>query len=153
MVLEIFARNNKMKNIKTVNSDEELALIESLANDRNEIETNIENINNVRTTTVPTTTTTTTQAATTSKSKNCRGLIQKRAHTLDDFMEGKKKKNEFKSNPQSFLFFFIFPFVSIRTISFHIFSIPFFHILSYCYIHYFIDCMKRSFPSFILQFH
>ncbi len=24
-----------------------------------------------------------------SKAKNCRGLIQKRAHTLDDFMTGK----------------------------------------------------------------
>ncbi|XP_055319905.1 potassium voltage-gated channel subfamily H member 6 isoform X4 [Sitodiplosis mosellana] len=37
----------------------------------------------------PTTTTTTTRGATASKAKNCRGLIQKRAHTLDDFMEGK----------------------------------------------------------------
>lgn len=74
-----------------VDSDEEQALIESLANDRNEIDLNYENINNVRTTTVPTTTTTTTQAATTSKTKNCRGLIQKRAHTLDDFMEGNTK--------------------------------------------------------------
>lgn len=44
---------------------------------------------NARTTTIPTTTTTITLAAT-SKTKNCRGLIQKRAHTLDDFMEGNK---------------------------------------------------------------
>lgn len=36
----------------------------------------------------PTTTSTTTQAVTTSNAKNCRSLIQKRAHTLDDFMEG-----------------------------------------------------------------
>lgn len=44
---------------------------------------------NARTTTIPSTTTTITLAAT-SKTKNCRGLIQKRAHTLDDFMEGNK---------------------------------------------------------------
>lgn len=45
---------------------------------------------NARTASIPTATTTTTREAATSKSKNCRGLIQKRAHTLDDFMEGKQ---------------------------------------------------------------
>lgn len=44
----------------------------------------------LRITAAPTTATTTTQAATTSKAKNCRGLIQKRAHTIDDFMEGNR---------------------------------------------------------------
>lgn len=70
--------------------DEENALIESLANSQHDINTNSQ-LNNLRTATVPTTTTTTTQAATTSKAKNCRGLIQKRAHTLDDFMEGNRE--------------------------------------------------------------
>lgn len=70
----------KKKNSKT-KIDEEQALIQSQAIN-NEHLTNA----NARTTTVPTTTTTTTLAA--SKTKNCRGLIQKRAHTLDDFMEG-----------------------------------------------------------------
>lgn len=70
--------------------DDEQALIESQANSRLEIDISksINHLNNIRTTTAPTTTTTTTQAATASKAKNCRGLIQKRAHTLDDFMEG-----------------------------------------------------------------
>lgn len=70
--------------------DEEQALIESHANSRHEIamSKSISHLNNLRTTTATTTTTTTTQAATSTKAKNCRGLIQKRAHTLDDFMEG-----------------------------------------------------------------
>lgn len=70
--------------------DEEQALIEAQANVRQEIDVtkSIDRLNNLRTTTAPTTTTA--QAATTSKAKNCRALIQKRAHTLDDFMEGKR---------------------------------------------------------------
>lgn len=71
----------------TADLDDEQALIESQANSRQEIDIS-NHLNNFRTTTAPTTTTTTTQAATASKAKNCRGLIQKRAHTLDDFMEG-----------------------------------------------------------------
>lgn len=39
---------------------------------------------------VPTISPVATHTQNASKSKNCRGLIQKRAHTLDDFMEGKK---------------------------------------------------------------
>lgn len=77
----------------TADSDGEQALIESQANSRQEfdISKSINQLNNLRTTTAPTTTTTTTQAATASKAKNCRGLIQKRAHTLDDFMEGNRE--------------------------------------------------------------
>lgn len=73
----------KMNKTKQTRSAEEQALtdIQTKPNDY---------MSNARTTTVPTITTTTTLAAT-SKTRNCRGLIQKRAHTLDDFMEGNGK--------------------------------------------------------------
>lgn len=71
----------------TADLDGESSLIESLAYNQQDIDKNNSNLNNLQTTTV---TTTTTQAATTSKVKNCRSLIQKRAHTLDDFMEGNR---------------------------------------------------------------
>lgn len=78
--------NSQMQNIYVVDSDEDQALIASKRNIRNIFDLNVEH--NIRTTTLPTTTTTTTQAVTASKMKNCRPLIEKRAHTLDDFMEG-----------------------------------------------------------------
>lgn len=73
----------KINKTKQTHSAEEQALtdIQTKPNDY---------MSNARTTTVPTITTTTTLAAT-SKTRNCRGLIQKRAHTLDDFMEGNGK--------------------------------------------------------------
>lgn len=70
----------------TVDSDDDLAYVASKALDRPEFDANIEHT--ARTTTRPTTTTTTTLAASTLNVKNCRRLIEKRAHTLDDFMEG-----------------------------------------------------------------
>lgn len=79
---------NKPNCLHTADLDSDQSSIESQANSRHELD--MTNLNNVRTTTAPTTTTTTTQAATASKVKNCRSLIQKRAHTLDDFMEGKR---------------------------------------------------------------
>lgn len=95
----------------TADLDEDQSLIESQVNSRNDLDIPNSHINNVRTSTVPTTTTTTTQAATATNAKNCRGLIQKRAHTLDDFMEGKRnlprnsilhqKKNKEKKNPSN----------------------------------------------------
>lgn len=74
----------------TADLDEENALIESIANNQHDIDMNNSNLHMLRITAAPTTATTTTQAATTSKAKNCRGLIQKRAHTIDDFMEGNR---------------------------------------------------------------
>lgn len=43
------------------------------------------------------------------KAKNCRGLIQKRAHTLDDFMTGKFNENaKFKLIFKlKFIFYFV----------------------------------------------
>lgn len=84
----------KINKTKQTHSAEEQALtdIQTKPNDY---------MSNARTTTVPTITTTTTLAAT-SKTRNCRGLIQKRAHTLDDFMEGNGKlKKERKTRQHS----------------------------------------------------
>lgn len=77
--------------------DEEEALLQSHASNNDAYNLKYPN---ARITTQPTTITTTTQAAT-SNTRNSRGLIQKRAHTLDDFMEGNKKKNYKKKNIMS----------------------------------------------------
>lgn len=70
-----------------VNEDQSLS--DSSANSRYDFYNS--HLNNIQTITVPTTTT---QAATETQTKNCRGPIQKRAHTLDDFMEGKRKRQQ-----------------------------------------------------------
>lgn len=70
-----------------VDSDDDQPYLASIALDRTEFDVNIEHT--AQSITRPTTTTTTTLATSTLKLKNCRRLIEKRAHTLDDFMEGK----------------------------------------------------------------
>lgn len=70
-----------------VDSDDGQPYVASIALDRTEFDVNIEHT--AQSITRPTTTTTTTLATSTLKLRNCRRLIEKRAHTLDDFMEGK----------------------------------------------------------------